>query len=371
MLNARHANHGASRPGNFGFPVASFSSIAVDASVSAPLGMNWAKLQAAVLAALVAFHFGGTGLSGATSTTAACVAILLFGLPHGTLDLEIIKREQRAGGLGMSALLIVYLGLATAMFLLWRSAPVAALATFLVVAVIHFSEDWRDLQSTFLAQGMAIALLTAPTLLHLTELEQVFVAVAGHEDAVLIANLMLLLAPMSMAVAIVSLLTLWRAGLPDQAVLGGLILIGMVVLPPVVGFALFFCLYHSPRHLGMALTRVAHAPIARRVVPLLTLAALGLAAALFAGEARADLSAQFVAASFMTLSMLTVPHMLVPAIVAAMPAKMSKGMDHANQGPAGVSAQRYRPDHGGGRNGGDRGHCDEREKLRRGGDRIH
>ena len=333
--------------------------------------MNRTKLQAAALIALIALHFSGPGLGGTAPTTAACVAILLFGLPHGTLDLEIIKREQRADGLGMSALLMIYLGLAAVMFMLWQSFPVTALATFVVIAVIHFSEDWQDLQSPFLAHGMAIALLTAPALLHLTQLEQVFVTVTGHNDAALIANLMLLLAPISMAVASVSLLALWRAGLPQQAMVGVLILIGMVVLPPVVGFALFFCLHHSPRHLRVALKRIAYAPIWRRVVPLLTLAALGLAAILFAGEGRADLSDQFVAASFMTLSMLTVPHMLVPVIVAAMPAKMSKGMDHANQGPAGVSAQRYRPHHGGGRNGGDRGHCDEREKLRRGGDRNH
>lgn len=309
------------RPGDFGFPVLTFSNVGAAAPVLTGWGTSQARLQSAVLVALVALHFAGVGLGGAAPTTAACVAILLFGLPHGTLDLEIIKREQGRDGLGTSALLIVYLGLAAAMLLLWQLAPVAALATFLVVAVVHFSEDWEELRSKFLAQGMAIALLTAPTLLHLTELEQIFVAVAGHDDAVLIANLMMLLAPMSMAVACVSLLTLWRAGLHDQAVVGGSILIGMVVLPPVVGFALFFCLYHSPRHLGMALTRIAPAPVAQRVVPLLTLAALGLAAALFAGVARADLPAQLVAASFMTLSLLTVPHMIVPVIVAAFPSR--------------------------------------------------
>ena len=44
-------------------------------------------------------------------------------------------------------------------------------------------------------------------------------------------------------------------------------------------------------------------------------AAFGIAAGLFALEARTDLAAQVVAASFMTLSILTVPHMAVPAIL--------------------------------------------------------
>ena len=330
MINDCHGNHDAMRPGNFGFPVANCVERKLVARSSTGFRMRQTAIQAGGFLALVAIHLSGAGLGGNGATAAACIAILLVGLPHGTLDLEIIKREQRAGNFRMSALLLLYVGLGAAMLMLWWFVPVVALATFIVVAVVHFSEDWQDLQSTFLAQGMAIALLTAPALLHLTQLEQVFVAVTGHNDAVLIANFMLLLAPTSMAVACVALLSLWRSGLRDQAGVGAMILIGMVALPPVVGFALFFCLYHSPLHLRSALTRIAYAPIWRRVVPLLTLAALGLAAILFTGEGRTDLSAQMVAASFMTLSLLTVPHMLIPAIVAALSAKTSRGLDHAN-----------------------------------------
>lgn len=284
---------------------------------------SWTKVLAAALVALLALDWGGTFLGGPASTIAACAAILLFGLPHGTLDLEIIKREHGTGRLAMGALLLLYLGLAVAMAAVWRLAPVAALAIFIVVAVVHFAEDWQELRSTFLAQGMAIALLTAPTLLHLAELEQLFGALSGRSEAALVANLMLLLAPMSLAVASVSVWTLWRSGFHDQAVVGVLMLIGMILLRPVVGFALFFCLFHSPRHLGIALSRVVWAPSAKWVVALLTLGALGIAAALFAGEVRTDLSAQVVAASFMTLSLLTVPHMIVPAVVDALSLRRS------------------------------------------------
>lgn len=256
----------------------------------------------------------GQSLSGTIPTIAACAFILLLGLPHGSLDLDIIKRERQMGGLATGALLLIYLGLAGAMAAVWQMAPVAALSLFLIVAVVHFAEDWRELNSNFLAQGMAIALLSAPALLHLAELERLFEVVSGQRDGALIANLLLLLAPMSVAVASVSVWSLWRTGFRDQARAGAMMLAGMILLPPVVGFAVYFCCYHSPRHLGEALLRVKSSPRAKWIVPLVTMAALGIAAALFAGEIRADLSAQAVTASFMTLSLLTMPHMIVPAV---------------------------------------------------------
>lgn len=312
------------RPGNFGFPAVTLLREAGATSPSREWLSTPTILLAGPLAALLALHLAGLSVGGTTSTMAACIAILLFGLPHGTLDLEIIKRERGTGRLGMSGLILLYLGLAAAMAAVWRVAPVVALAIFIVVAVVHFAEDWGELQSAFLAQGMAIALLAAPALLHVADLERLFIALSGRSDAALVANLMLLLAPMSMAVASVAVWTLWRTGFRDQAVAGGLVLFGMTILPPVVGFALFFCLYHSPRHLGAALSRVDWSLRSRWVVPLVTLAALGIAAALFADAVRADLSAQLVAASFLTLSLLTVPHMMVPAIVDALALRRSR-----------------------------------------------
>ena len=279
--------------------------------------------HAGALAVLLALYSSGVSLDGAATTVLACAAILLFGLPHGALDLAIIRHERGTGRAAMGALLMLYLGLAAAMAAVWRLHPVAALAIFIIVAVVHFAEDWRDMSSAFLAQGMAIALLTAPTLLHLAELERLFVALSGRSEGAVVANFMLLVAPVSMAIASVTLWTLWRSGVRDQAVVGALTLVGMTLLPPVVGFALFFCLYHSPHHLGVAMARVAGSPGGRWVVPLVTLAALGIAAALFAGELRADLPERIVAASFMTLSILTVPHMIVPVVVAELATRRS------------------------------------------------
>ena len=314
MAGHSHGDHGATQPGSFNFRVASAADYdRVRHGATRPL-LGSTLILAVVFAALALLDRSGASLGGNGPTMAACLVILLFGLPHGALDLEIIKQQRRTGRLGMIALLLLYVGLAAAVAAFWRFSPVGALALFIGVSMVHFAEDWSDLGSAFLAQGMAIALLSAPTLFHLADIERLFIAVSGSSKAALIANLMLLIAPMSVAVAGMSLWTLWRTGLRDQAFVGGLALAGMIVLPPVIGFAFFFCLFHSPRHLQLARSQIASSIKWRWIVLLVTLAALGISALLFAGAMRTDMPARFVAASFMTLSLLTVPHMAVPLI---------------------------------------------------------
>ena len=272
---------------------------------------------------LLFFYAAGAGLASPAATIVACAAMLLFGLPHGTLDLEVLKTQLRAGSPRMAAVLLLYLVLAGGTYLLWQAAPVAALALFLVTAVVHFAEDWNDAGSAFFAQGLSVALLSAPALLHLADMKSLFVALSGRPEGAVLGDVMLLLAPVSLAVAAVALLAFWQTGRRDRAGVGIAVLVGMVLLPPAVGFASFFCLYHSPRHFRAALAGLSVDQFRRRwryVVPL-TLAAFGIAAWLFVGEARGGISAQAVAASFMTLSILTVPHMLVPEIVGLFPSQ--------------------------------------------------
>jgi hypothetical protein len=108
-----------------------------------------APLMFAVVAGLAGIGAAGVPLAAPIATTGACLAILLFGLPHGTLDLEILKTQHRSGPRRMAGVLLLYIGLAVVMYLLWKAAPIAALATFLVTAAVHFSEDWDDAGSAF------------------------------------------------------------------------------------------------------------------------------------------------------------------------------------------------------------------------------
>lgn len=271
------------------------------------------------VAGLLVAKAAGAPLAGAGMTIAACLLLLLTGLPHGALDIELLKRGRESGPRAVAVLLMVYLGLAAAMLLLWLAAPVMALLAFLATAVAHFGEDWGEAEQPFLAHCTAVALLCAPALGHREELAAVFTALCGDPRAAAVADFMLMLAPVSLAIATAATLRLAALGRGAQAVATVAILAAMVSLPPVIGFALFFCAHHSPRHLGAAWRGLAQTRMtARRLgwtAAGVTGTALGIAAALFALEPRVTLAAQTVAAAFITLSVLTVPHMALPAIV--------------------------------------------------------
>jgi Brp/Blh family beta-carotene 15,15'-monooxygenase len=275
------------------------------------------SLLVTFVAGLLLASFAGLDLVSPGATIIACLALLIFGVPHGSLDIEVLRNQHRYGARRIAAVLTLYVGIAALMYLLWQVAPIAALTTFLMTAVVHFSEDWDDVGSAFLAQGMSAALLTAPAFLHLNDMQSLFIALSGRQDAAVLGDIMLLLAPVGLAIAAIALLSYWQSGRSERAGAGIAVIAGMALLPPAVGFAAFFCLYHSPRHFRDALTHLSADQFRRRwqvIVPL-TLAALSLAGWLFVQEARSGVLAQVVAASFMTLSVLTVPHMAVPFIV--------------------------------------------------------
>ncbi|MDP3403762.1 MAG: Brp/Blh family beta-carotene 15,15'-dioxygenase [Brevundimonas sp.] len=283
-------------------------------------GLPGPRLMIGALALALLSLWAGVPLSGGLATTLACLALLVFGLPHGTLDLELIRARLAGPWTGMVALVLIYLGLAAAMYLVWRIAPVMALVAFLAIAVVHFSEDWDGAGPGLLRASPALALLAAPALLHHDALSSIFVALTGRSEAAAVADLLLVLAPVAAGVAVISVLSLWQAGRRDQAAGAVAAVAGMVLLPPIVGFALYFCLFHSPRHFSdsvMALGRSGLAGWGRVVVPL-TLAAGGIALLVFGAGIPTTLPDRIMAASFMTLSILTVPHMLAPLLVRAL-----------------------------------------------------
>lgn len=256
------------------------------------------------------------GLIAQTPMTTAILAssLLIFGLPHGSFDLALLRR---AGATGSTVyLVLLYVACAAAMYLVWRLAPALALAAFLAMAIAHFAEDWEACGSRFIATAVAAAIVTAPALLHLADLRRLFMMLTGNSSAAVIGDFALLVAPVAMAVALVGVGILWRQDRKKLALLASCGLAAMLLLPPVLGFAIFFCLVHSPLQfhshtdaLGLKGSRQW-----RGIVVPISLGGLGMAGVVFLLHDGPSLTTSVFAVSFMTLSLLTVPHMLVPMI---------------------------------------------------------
>nr|WP_237452420.1 beta-carotene 15,15'-dioxygenase, Brp/Blh family [Qipengyuania citrea] len=262
----------------------------------------------------MAFAWAGD-LGSGSATLAACAAILILGLPHGALDLALLRQHGADATGRWAELILTYAALAGIALLLWAFAPGLGLALFLANAALHFAEDWEAAGSRFLALGLALATICAPGLLNLAQLEDLFAILVPGGAGEAAAQALRLLAPASLLVAAIAILRLWQLGGAVPAVQAIATLAGMLVLPPLIGFALYFCALHSPTQF-----RAAHQSLPQTARPLFhaaaaTLGAFALAAVLFLMAGGTSLPSRAVAATFVTLAVLTVPHTLMPAIL--------------------------------------------------------
>ncbi len=263
---------------------------------------------------VLGFILAGQGLSTGLVTELACLAILIGGLPHGALDIDVI----RAGSsVGLRWVFTLYIALAAIMACAWWLSPAFALAVFLILSVVHFAEDWDAAGDPFLAIGIALAIIAAPAVAHPGQIAALFVALTGSADAAVCADILRLLAPTAFIAAAIGLATMGRRGDNAGAARGTLSIVAMTALPPVVGFACFFCLFHSPHNLAgtfATLRRTRNTLLSGGIVPFSIGGAL-IALLIAAVTTRPSLSDVAVTASFTTLSILTVPHMIAPAVV--------------------------------------------------------
>ncbi len=253
-------------------------------SMSARPGPLLSEWDGAVAVAMTIIMLGVTTavFSSTWATGLACVLLLVCGLPHGALDIGTMRRVAPAAQLTAVG---AYLGAAMAMFVVWWASPLVGLIVFYAVAVIHFAHDWKSERQPFFGHAFSTALLSAPTLLQADVLAGLFVDLTGDPRAALLVDILMLAAPVAIAVALVGLSTMRSS---QQSVEGICCLAAMLVLPPVIGFAVFFGLFHSPRHFrdGWAALGSNIQPGTTVRVAGMTLAGFGIAAMIYVSMRR-------------------------------------------------------------------------------------
>lgn len=267
----------------------------------------------------------------AAQLTSLAAAVVVFGLPHGALDLNLVRGAAAGSRATLAAAAGLYLLAAGAVLAVWVFVPVIALLGFLFVAVIHFglgdTEDLGGRQRAVevIARGGFAGI--APLVFHTSTTRGLFALLAGPSAVpALDAALATILLPaawlwvLSLAAALI-----WRAWQHRPgwiAASAELLLTAAVfaVFHPLAAFFLYFCFVHSIRH--VADLGAARFPEngGRAVRWLLceslpfTGATLVLAAVIwffFAREAGYDQT--MIRAIFWGLSALTVPHMILTA----------------------------------------------------------
>jgi Brp/Blh family beta-carotene 15,15'-monooxygenase len=257
-------------------------------------------------------------MGGTHANMLAAVAIVLAGIPHGTLDVEIAAAHfGQKGFAGKAKIIGGYLGCAGAMVLLWLQVPELALISFLVISIVHFSRDWRGGVDPFLAMMVGWALVALPAFASPDDVAMIFAALTGSENGAVIAAL---LGAASVPAALGSLVFAYWAFRHDdkQSALEVLSCIfAAMFLPPLVAFAIFFCGLHSPRHMADALRETGDlSPLKKAAIIIAVFAlSLGLGALMFVFQGPVPADMGIIRTAFILISTLTVPHFILEHIL--------------------------------------------------------
>lgn len=280
-------------------------------------------------------------------------SVVLLGLPHGALDLLVVPRLRgRPAGMGLLlGVAALYLALAGAYLAAWWAAPAAAFVLFVVLTWFHWGQG--DLYSllgltgahldgrlgrvlTLVARGgipMVVPLLAFPE-----TYREVAQSLVGLFEPGAVARIswafeptFRLAAGIGLAAVVAASLFVgrersspgtrraWRAGAAETL----LLVAYFALVPPLLAIGLYFCLWHSLRHVarlmlldrGSSLGRGRLVPalgrFARDAAPL-TLAALLLLVGLYLAVAEPEEGWAALLGTYLVLiSVLTLPHTAV------------------------------------------------------------
>lgn len=255
----------------------------------------------------------------------ALLAVVFIGLPHGAMDGALAVHFGWLGRPYKAALfLLSYVGLAALVVVAWALAPVFSFIGFLAISAYHFGRGdattimpGRHVVESMARGGLVIAGISQ---FHRAEVNEVFLTVVGA-DTTWIWLFLDGLTVLTVGCIVEALVFKERQKRQRFALeMGGLSLLFFAV-PPLAGFAVYFCLVHSLRHFAsmrsILQSTVSNLRITQTTVVFSLLTwAVGLLV-LAQQSASIGVEPALLKVVFIGLAALTVPHMLlVDGIVA-------------------------------------------------------
>lgn len=239
--------------------------------------------------------------------------ILMLGVPHGALDTEFARKLYGVASwrswLGFT---VVYFVPAIVVIAIWQFAPTLFLVGFLVLSIAHFSGDPPQGTPVVTRIVYGGATIILPLLLHADEVTRLFAILVGDNAAIsIVESLSWVVWPWAGAVGLLAAHRM-RTDILSGLELGALGLLATVA-PPLIAFAVYFCLMHSARHILRTTAFISRVSLAQvlssTIAPMLVTLCLAIAAWIWLEQSSLD--ARLVQLIFVGLAALTVPHMLI------------------------------------------------------------
>ena len=247
---------------------------------------------------------------------------MLIGVPHGGLDGAVARRAGWPSGTGpWIAFHLIYLLLAAGVAGLWWLYPLPSLIFFLLISALHFgSSDIHPVSAPSskdawlpLIAHSGLVVIAIPAF-QSSAVEPLFAVLIGADNSLwLLQQIQQLLLPWVACLFAYGIYSIyqprWRSTQLNLVILIAL----AYLLPPLVSFALYFCLWHSRGHMQRIWRSIAADHRRRSAIEAITYSLLAYAAAAiyFALQATNEVAPALIQLTFIGLAALTVPHMLL------------------------------------------------------------
>ena len=258
-------------------------------------------------------------------------SVIVIGIPHGAIDHIMAEKVYGLDNTwkGTAKFYVGYLGLMFVVGMLWLLEPVIGMLFFFAISIYHFGQaDLEDFVKPgssgipwYLVRGSLIlglilfsdTAVSYPIMaqaLHMNPLT--LFSVLPNGPGALVALAAAYAALFAMALLSGKVAVGWRL-LADSV----LIVVLFLVAGPLIGFAVYFALWHSAGHIieMQQFLRKKNRPMSlksfyKAAAPFTLISLFGLA--MLAGINHAfGLEDQFIALMFILISVLTLPHMVI------------------------------------------------------------
>lgn len=281
--------------------------------------------------ALLAVAVAAAAPSIAMQTLVMLALVATIGLPHGSFDIRVGSEllRERLGLAWAPVFCLAYLAAGGAALAVWLYAPWVGLATLLLLGAAHWGADDLEhrqsawLTRTWLAMSRGLVPVATPLVAHAPATAEIFAALTSGGSVA--PGLVRATGFFALACAapglIVQAIRMRRAGGEQvvRSVAEVLVLLAwFIVVPPLLAFTVYFCLWHAVRHTLRSAARleprVRGAALRRYGVIVVGPTIATWAIALIAWRLMQDTVTAPVAAwrlVFIGLFALTIPHVLL------------------------------------------------------------